>query len=67
MVLTFGMSMPCSMIVVARSTSKSPRVKACMRRDSSSSLSWPWPTVTRTPGTISLSLISRSSIDSTRL
>ena len=67
MVLTFGMSMPFSMIVVASSTSKSPRVKACMRRSSSSSSSWPWPTVTRTPGTISRSLVSRSSIDSTRL
>ena len=67
MVLTFGMSMPFSMIVVASSTSKSPRVKACIRRDSSSSSSWPWPTVMRTPGTISRSLASRSSIDSTRL
>ncbi len=67
MVLTFGMSMPFSMMVVASSTSKSPRVKACMRRDSSSSSIWPWPTVTRTPGTIFLSVPSISSIDSTRL
>ncbi len=51
MVLTLGMSMPFSMIVVASRRSYSPAVKACMRRDSSRSSSWPWPTVMRRPGT----------------
>ena len=67
MVLTLGMSMPFSMIVVASRTSNSPRVKACMRLASSRSSSWPWPTVTRTPGTVSRRKVSIRSIVSTRL
>ncbi len=46
-----GMSIPFSMIVVARSTSYSRAMKRIIASSSSFSSICPWPTITRRPGT----------------
>ena len=66
-VLAVGMSRPDSMIVVAQSTSCSPRRNPSITRSSSRSDICPWATAMRRSGAICRSRIAASSIDSTRL
>ena len=51
-VLTLGMSMPFSMIVVETRTWKPPWMKRCMMSSSSEESSLPWAVSTRTSGTV---------------
>jgi hypothetical protein len=55
-VFACGMSMPDSMMLVATSTSASPRRKRIIRFSSSFSSSWPWATSKRIPGTAAQAL-----------
>ena len=66
-VLTFGMSMPDSMMVVQTSTSKSWRTKPRMTSSRTSSSIWPWPMPKRASGTSSRRWLGEASIEWTRL